>query len=756
MPQPISQTLLSLSKQASVSPQLILRIENIPFIFGALPVLERARFDTGLLFDDGNFLDTPIQSEFSRDLISLDGSTRELNTQILVDEGGTGAVQSMRIKIIDKDAEATRIFNTVDELLGLRCEVFSGLQGGVFSDDTLRTMRGYVEGLESDATGYILTIQHIDGLKRQSLLTRWSSEITSAIDDNQTNIPVLTTSGLVLPDDLITLTLAKIGDEIVNITSITGNNLTVQRGFDGSIAQAHDPQAEIQSLYQIDGNPITIALKIMLSGGSGELFRSGFIFTATDIFFPYNIAQEHNPVIGDTLVITGTDSNDGSYQINTITELSNGYNVRVQGIVPESSGNGSIELFSKYNVSTTGLGLKNKEVDILEHERIREENTASIIDLSLKIKEEDINGKEFIEKELFRPFNIYALPINGIAGLKITKAPLPSESIVELNLSNVVNPEGLQPKRSTGKYYFNNLTYRYQRDYIEDGFFAGDTFINADSLNRIRVGVKKKKFESIGLIKQSETRNILSLQARRFFNRWQFAPMVLSGVRLTYATGFNVEVGDVLLVNAEELRIKNMPTQFMEVISRRYSLFNASFSIDLLATNFATNLRYGLFSPSDEVGSINGSKWENYIGQTLRARSEDYAFDIETVLLSISGDELTFADDITGAEIIELSNYVNASDDTKRIYSFNSAASLIVDSPGLDQVEVDSSTNYYVGQKVYIQEDEGYSLDEDELEIIDITGNVIQFDKNVTIANNNYDRLYALTFADQGDIYRFY
>ena len=89
--------------------------------------------------------------------------------------------------------------------------------------------------------------------------------MTASIIDSTTTIPVETTQGLIESQDAVNLYI-RINDEIMKVNSFTSNSLNVTRAQFNTIAESYDIETELSSIYRLQGSPILLALKIMLSG----------------------------------------------------------------------------------------------------------------------------------------------------------------------------------------------------------------------------------------------------------------------------------------------------------------------------------------------------------------------------------------------------------------------------------------------------------------------------------------------------------
>ena len=100
----------NLLSETNIENQLILDIEGIPFIYGAVDVERIWRIgDEGVkIGDPGLKIGGVITDPTSKPYISLDGSTRNLTIQLEVDKGGAGGVQKFNVVLVDKDEHVTQ------------------------------------------------------------------------------------------------------------------------------------------------------------------------------------------------------------------------------------------------------------------------------------------------------------------------------------------------------------------------------------------------------------------------------------------------------------------------------------------------------------------------------------------------------------------------------------------------------------------------------------------------------------------------
>jgi len=204
--------------------------------------------------------------------------------------------------------------------------------------------------------------------------------LTAAISSTDTSIPVDNTDNYILGSDTVS-SYIRIDDEIIKVASITATSFDgCTRGQLGTVATSHDNEAEVTSVYRVQGNAIEIALKLMLSsGGSWYSSISPIAYNEYDghaingiYFHHYNYAKYYGLVVGDKIKISNSTSNDGIYTISGMGILPDNYSfIEVEEtLVTESVGSSTAEYQSKYDVFPTGCSMRPDEVDVNQFEYI--------------------------------------------------------------------------------------------------------------------------------------------------------------------------------------------------------------------------------------------------------------------------------------------------------------------------------------------------------------------------------------------------
>jgi hypothetical protein len=242
--------------------------------------------------------------------------------------------------------------------------------------------------------------------------------------------------------------------------------------------------------------------------------------------------------------------------------------------------------------------------------------------------------------------------------VQLSIPPIAFEDLREFNLDAVKNPDNVKQKRTTNKYFFNTVSYRFEEDPLEgDKFNAGEVIYSQRSVNRIPSQTKALTISSKGLRDSDATRNFIRIQTRRFSDRYNFAaPVVQIGTK--YKDGYRTEIGDVVLFGSPDMQLPNDETGdrntepiLYEVIDKSMNLKNGNIEFSLLSSGFGLDGRYGIVSPNSFIapGSTTSrillknsfatgefeferEKWTNLVGEEIEIHNDDYSFR-ETVVL---------------------------------------------------------------------------------------------------------------------------
>jgi hypothetical protein len=795
----LTRTLKDLSSQGNIEPQLIIRIDGIPYLFGAIGVEELLRFDKGYLFDDGLFFDSTVIAPESKDVIQIQGTTTNLTQQVNIDKGGTNTIQRMTVRMIDEFSEISDIFSSgqnVPEVLGRTCEIFISFKGAAFPQDAIRIIKGFIDDVAFGAGFVTIGCSQSDKYKSQTVFNPLTTLLSSTINDSVTSIPLDEPEIFFNPQDVFK-SYAVIEDEICEVTQVNESAIDVIRGRFNTGTESHDIDTEVQAAFSIEGNAIDLALKLMLSKADLLPINGEVTFVtitpevtfSNAVFIPYNVTTLRGVTTGDTLIVNGSATNDGEYIIEEIVILEDGCYVRVDGEFLAETGEDILKVRSKYDVLPIGLKMTVDDVDVLGHEQERDFFGTNLVDMFFYVDDE-LDGKEFIEEQLYRPLGLYGVVRFGRSSVKSTRAAITNENTIELNTENVINVNQIKTQRSVNKYYYNTIFYKYGKN-VTGKYLVTDITTNNTSAELFKIGTKQLSIEADGYRRSTDTTSIIRQQANRFLGRYAFAPRYIDGVQILFADGFNIEVGDTVILDGEDLKLKDilnpgnfMPKTIFEVVNKSMNFFTGNIKLDLLETNFKLDSRYGVFAPTGKIVGASGNeidlenaflsdefetqaeKFRPFIGNAVRIYNDDYSFDIEAVLVGIN--ELKTQTLILDADYsipsgcyIDLANYSNANVDTKSRFNYISDYTFVFDVvPGNNfALEVLDLSNFYIGQKVEIS---NFDYEDNlfiETVITDITTDggvlILYFEDDISTLTMRFN-INALEFVPGENVYRYY
>ena len=255
----LTTTARLLSQQTNIQQQLILEIEGIDLIFGAIEITKLWRIgDEGVTIgQSGLLIGGTIPDEKGRPYISLQGTTNNISQQLEIDRGGSGSVTKMNINLIDKDQELTQVFqpgNIVSDLLGREANVFLSFGGAAHPEDSIRIFNGIITSQKASPGSWTVGIDSPQFGTRTDIYPQITTSLSSAISDSATTIPLTSTVGLVEPAD-VQRSFVRINDELIEYTGISGNDLTgASRGSLTTVASSHALDDEVQSYYTFEDN----------------------------------------------------------------------------------------------------------------------------------------------------------------------------------------------------------------------------------------------------------------------------------------------------------------------------------------------------------------------------------------------------------------------------------------------------------------------------------------------------------------------
>lgn len=635
-----------------------------------------------------------------------------------------------------------------------------------------------------------------------------NEEIKYSIQDDTVSIRLADIEGFLTPADTVR-TYIQLEDEIIEYTSIDSSEIEgLTRASLNTILVPHEGDASLKTFYSMGGDPLTLALKMMMSNRE-EPMVDGLVPTFNQMTPTENIPDtifieeigfldRYGIEKGELVTITGATNPSNNVTdaviVNTESTFSGVRLTLDQPLVTEIGSSASFSIRSQYDVFNSGLGMSHSQVDVKQHQDLLELYNTQMPNYDFYLKD-TVQAKDFIAEELYFPAGLYSLIRKGRSSVQMTAPPLNSGELVTLDSTNVMNPDSIKPERSTNKYFYNNITYRYNEDSLDDKFLTGNITLSARSSDRIKLGNKVLQIDSKGLRNSADTTQFIVRQARRFTERFQFAAEKIV-VETNFKTGFNIEVGDAVLFGDSNLQIydttsgtRDFKPRLMEVINKSFKIMGAQVTLTLLDTAFSSDARYGTVSPNSyiDIGStttelklknsfgtsgfsVERDKWESLLGEKIKIRDEDYTFSEITTLIGFDqGDETKIliypALSISPPEnyLVDIPRYDEGSDKVKSIHCFTMPQVSIISGVSESEFVVDNADidKFFIGGFIRVHNelftvDSTPTLENDDLEILDIQGDNITVNRDMGFIPTSSEFASLVGFAsDKGVPYRF-
>ena len=709
-------------------PLLILEIDGLATILSSKTAFKYAKYgDPGLVYGlPGLVYGGKIAIEDQEGIISFSSNTTtSINQQLDIDKGRGSSVSSIQISLVDVKGYASRLISPgviLDEILGKKCRIWFGFEGTAYPDDFIILFRGIIDDVNSAAGTVNINVAHPDQKKRQKIFNIGETVLDGAIDSSQTTIAVESTSSFLSPvigpsgvNDSSLKFYVQIEDEVIEYTSKTATQfLGCVRGSLNTTPSAHDDQGDVRSFYRLEGNSIDLALKLMLSGVNDfyledqtpqlfNRFDETTILANTIAFANVDMQTVHNIRIGDFVTITGSSQVANNVTLKPITAIFfNDYGtiIEIGGVTfADDSGETALVSFrSQYDTLGEGLGFTPDEVDIEEHERLKSEFLSNF-DYDFYLKEE-IDGKEFLEKEIYLPYGCYSLPRKAQASVGILAPPKPGEEISVFDYRNVFKPAQVKIRRSTTKNFLNTVIYKFDEDVLEDKFLRAVVTTDADSRNRIKnQGNKGLVIESKGMRRQLNGIQNATVATARRVDRYKFAAEFIEGLQVNFGDSYNLEIGDVVILDGSQLEITDFATGdrgkepiLVQIVNKSINIRTGETKLDLLNTGYDLEDvgRYCLISPSSVVksassneefvlessfsnpyGTDEGRKWRRYEVLNVIIRAPDYSVVESALVESINFNTVRLTSPLAftplAGYIMELDVYNNVTNDILKI-----------------------------------------------------------------------------------------
>lgn len=727
----VSNNLYRSLKQKSIKPILVLEIDGVPFLIGSDKIKRYPRLgDPGLFLGmPGLFLGGMIEYPNQKTLISLEGTTTQIRQSLEPDKARGSGISQMTISLIDKNLEATKLLaGAYGEVLFKKVRLWASFGESVaWNEDFIILFRGVIESVTAGQGKCLLHLSSPDQKKRAQLYIKGDTELTNAIDDSQTSLDVVDIANFFTipnhpayggPDPDIK-TCLRIDDEIMTYDTIEGSTISgITRGAEGTTAAAHEEGAQVESFLVVSGNAMDIALKVMLSdkdqtpyiqempatfvGSNGESPAANTIFFADKMFRRNYLVRAGDYI--KTEGFTNPENNLSEWtEILEVTQTDLGSFILVDAdLTEELATEGTVSFLSQWNsFGAFGLGLDQDDVDIDKHIYLRN-SFLSQFDLKFFIRDDIEEGKEWIEKELYLPASCYSLPTDneGLSrsSVGIHKPPLPGTNTITVSKSNITNPKELAIQRSVNKNYYNAVVFKYEDSPLDEELRR--RVITVVGTQDIPTGNKTLLIESYGLRNIFAARALAEASANRFLLRYRSAAEFLNGAKVHFRDAIQIVVGDVVIFDPRDLNMidnttasRNKEPLLMEVVNRDVDIKNGSVRLDLVATGFNINARFGLISPASRIvgaldskrfvitylyapstfGASEYRKWERLTEPRVVIRSPDFSQEFQTTIVNASSNTIEVSDEIPFDPtdcVLEFAKYSNCTIEQKLLYAF--------------------------------------------------------------------------------------
>jgi hypothetical protein len=376
-----------------------------------------------------------------------------------------------------------------------------------------------------------------------------------------------------------------------------------------------------------------------------------------------------------------------------------------------------IKFFSQWNTLPDGMKMKPDEVDINEHLRIRD-FFHSATQMRLYIKQDEIEGKEYLDEQLYKPIACYSLSRKARSSVGYTIGPIPGQDIKTLDITTIREPEKLRITRSTNSAFFNEVVFKFDDTPLssEENFTRGDIVISATSKNRIPGTTKTYTAAAQGLRTTLNAVNIIATAAQRILDRYKFGAQKINP-RVHISTAASIEIGDIIVADLDKLKTtdttkgnRQFKGRFFEVQNKSTNYKTGNVEMVALDTGLGLDSRFCLISPCSPIKTVLSSsvfiigpdpvypskygddefrKWEASISisspVSVRIHNADYSVDEDLVVTNIDGNQFTLQDPasitLVAGLIVEYTGYIDTdmTDKQKLIYGFMTDAATFPD-----------------------------------------------------------------------------
>lgn len=798
-------------------PALILEIDGHDRIYSNISpasVLKIIRVGDPLLYVDGSWSigDLGARTDVD-DYISFDGTSTSISQQLQQDKGGASSVTSMQISLSDIHGDITDLISPVtgvSDILGREAFVYLGFKDTQYPQDYIPLFIGLIDEVSSGMGNIVLNISNAEQKKRQDIFPVIETSLNGAITNAQTTITLTDVTSLNLPVASILETYVKINNEIVRYTGIDTVNKQITgctRAQFGTIAAAGANADSVSQFLRLMGTATDLALQLMLSDPDNVYYKTGIDVTnfVTDslgatttnslFFVGVDVKTKYGVVVGDFITTTGASTGANNFTLRTVTSVTvdtEGSKIVVNGaaLVSELATAAVMSIKSQYNVLPDGAALGGHQVDVEEFKRIYSLFTTSIPSYDFYITE-TIKSKEFIDKDIMFPANLFTLPKKGRISLGVVSPPLSVGTLAVLDSSTITNLASIKIKRSIGKYFYNTVIYKYNYDAVDTAKpLTGYIKVDADSRNQIHIGTRAITISSKGMRNNATNSSIVSVNSSRLLEKYKYAAEFIQ-VSGFFGTLFNSDVGDIVLFGDLNLPlsdstrgVRGFKPRLCEIIDKKMDIKTGKVDVTLLDTNYLVDGRYGIISPSSTIGfgstatslvitdsfstvfpDIERNKWNDYIGENLFIHNDNWSTSYSATLLGFSDNYTMTISNIgialPSGYIVDIANYpaTTLSSDNRNLKN-----KFVFTDPSVAVVTGVSSTSFtvsapnvakFVLNNQIMLHDLTWSVKSPDVRVTDITGTTITVDAALGFIPSSSHTVELIGFIDGGSSYRY-
>jgi hypothetical protein len=814
---------------------IVLSIDGLPVSFSVSNTYTRIRYgDLGIYYGMPDVVYGALRvRDDVKSYLSFDSGMTL--SQRLEPEQGRASISQFSFTLIDKDGYVSQVVSPgggiLNEILGRAVTVRMGYLNNSYPEDYFVVFRGIITNVQIIAGKVNLSIGDANQKRRSATFKVAKTTLVSTITDTQLAIPLnsivnfynlIVDEGAVAPNLWTVKPYIKIQDEVIpyGYGAISGTTITaLARGgvyARSTSAIAHDLGTECSNAIEVNGHPLNLALRIMLSGWGGSPWKAGVKCTALGLVIDGSVTPAANVivlppaidadidyglVIGDRVQITGsTAGNDGTY---TITNFGNceGFSNRLIYIssnlaLENPATSVTLSFYSQFDVlpENAGLKLTPNDIDVKTHIKYRDTVFVGTEYFMVLYITSQQTGKSFIESEMYLPIGAYSLTRYGRLSMGYTKPPVAADKLVVLDANNVINPQNIALSRGlNNRKFYNEIQFQY--DSTDAGEFQEVIrSVDTDSLNKIGI-LQLLPINSQGL-KAAYGAGILANRiCNRLLTRFKQAAYDVQ-LSTFWNPGTFIEAGDgVVLRDGGYLKLtnfadgsRNLGSQVLEVTDRSIDLKTGQVKLTLTqALGNVLNARYAVISPSSQIAAVGTTtsqikikpsygntvseslKWTQLVGIDLLIH--DYAFThVETRTLkglsSTLPDTLILSSPLSFLPgenyIVDVARYGSNTDSAynalaKAVYAFTDPTLTVLAGISTTQftVSLGDLANLPLGATLFIRSSD-WSLRSPDVTVIQIiSANTIVVSESLGFTPSSGQKIELIGFLDSGGAYRF-